>query len=178
MSRHFGPIRQLGYVVKDIQAAIQYWHAALGVGPFFYFEQAPIRDLRYRGEPNMSEVAFALAQTGPTQIELIMPRDNLPSLYNDFIDRHGEGLQHIAYWAEDITEWEHQAQASGMTCVLSGCTGDAAGRFAYYAGEGHAGTCVEFSALSDAKKALFEDVARASVDWDGQAPLRRYSLPL
>jgi hypothetical protein len=31
MSRTFGPLRQNGYVVLDIEAALQHWTAVLGV---------------------------------------------------------------------------------------------------------------------------------------------------
>ena len=50
MSRFFGEIRQLGYVVPDIEAAMDYWSRALGVGPWFYNPQVPIVNYRYRGE--------------------------------------------------------------------------------------------------------------------------------
>mgnify|MGYP003599078590 CR=1 FL=1 len=33
MSRHFGAIRQLGYVVHDIDAALDYGSKSLGTGP-------------------------------------------------------------------------------------------------------------------------------------------------
>ena len=32
MSQRFGPVRQVGYVVRDIEAAMRHW-VALGVGP-------------------------------------------------------------------------------------------------------------------------------------------------
>ncbi len=51
MSRIFGEVRQNGYVVRDIDAALKHWTEVLGVGPFFYFERAPVSDFRYRGEP-------------------------------------------------------------------------------------------------------------------------------
>jgi hypothetical protein len=36
MNRIFGAIRQSGYVVRDIEAALRHWTSVLGVGPFFY----------------------------------------------------------------------------------------------------------------------------------------------
>ncbi|MCH8188689.1 MAG: VOC family protein [Proteobacteria bacterium] len=46
MSRHFGNVAQNGYVVRDIEAAMRHWSAVLGVGPWFYAEQAPIENFR------------------------------------------------------------------------------------------------------------------------------------
>ena len=35
MSHIFGPIRQLGYVVHDIEDAMRRWSQTYGIGPFF-----------------------------------------------------------------------------------------------------------------------------------------------
>ena len=32
----YGPIRQLGYVVRDIEAAMEAWATKLRIGPWFY----------------------------------------------------------------------------------------------------------------------------------------------
>ena len=71
MSRIFGDVRQNGYVVRNIESALEHWTEVLGVGPFWYFEEAPVEDFRYRGEPSELVVSIALAQSGPLQIELI-----------------------------------------------------------------------------------------------------------
>lgn len=174
MSRHFGPIRQLGYVVRDIRFAMQHWIDVHGVGPFYFFDRAPIQDLQYRGAPCKAQIAFALAQSGPLQVELIAPLDIEPSLYREFLERSGEGLQHVAYWTTEFDRFAAQAEVLGMRRVLSGYTGDPAGRFAYYNGGGYPGTCIEISALSAPKWRLFDTVARAAEGWDGSDPVRRY----
>ena len=76
MSRVFGEIRQNGYVVRDVEAAMRHWSEVLGVGPFFYFERVPIEDFRYKGEPSPIEVSIALANSGALQIELIQQRND------------------------------------------------------------------------------------------------------
>src|SRR3954469_6497065 len=38
MSRLFGPLRQMGYVVPDVEAAMRHWIEVCGVGPWFYAE--------------------------------------------------------------------------------------------------------------------------------------------
>ena len=43
-----GPIAQLGYVVDDVSAAMEYWLEALDVGPFFYLPSPPLNDLVYQ----------------------------------------------------------------------------------------------------------------------------------
>ena len=39
MSRIFGPIRQLGYVVQDIESAMRHWVEVEGVGPWFVLDR-------------------------------------------------------------------------------------------------------------------------------------------
>ena len=102
MSRRFGKLRQNGYVVRDIEAALRHWTEVLGIGPFFYFERVPIEEFRYRGEPSPLDVSIALGQSGALQIELIQQRNDAPSMYKDFLDAGHEGLQHVAYWTESM----------------------------------------------------------------------------
>lgn len=96
MSRFFGEIRQNGYVVRDIEAAMKHWIEVLGVGPFFYLEQAPVENFRYYGEPSDMAASIALANSGALQIELIQQRNDAPSMYRDFLAAGHEGLQHAA----------------------------------------------------------------------------------
>ena len=125
MSRIFGPIRQNGYVVRDVEAAMKHWTEALGVGPFFYFERVPIEDFRYQGEPSPIEVSIALANSGPLQIELIQQRNDAPSMYRDFLQAGHEGLQHVAYWTRDFDADLERALAGGYPIGHSGQVGGA-----------------------------------------------------
>ena len=102
MSRIFGEIRQNGYVVRDLAAALRHWTTVLGVGPFFYFEHVKIDDFRYRGQPSSPALSIALANSGALQIELIQQHNDAPSMYRDFLQAGREGLQHVAYWTETM----------------------------------------------------------------------------
>ena len=46
MSRLFGPMRQVGIVVRDIEKAMRHWVEVCGVGPWFYAEQLPMDEFR------------------------------------------------------------------------------------------------------------------------------------
>ena len=54
MSRIFGPVRQNGYVVRDIEAALEHWTTVLGIGPFYYIEDVPVEDFLYQGQAPLS----------------------------------------------------------------------------------------------------------------------------
>ena len=173
MSRLFGDLRQNGFVVRDIEAAMRHWTRVLGVGPWFYFERAPITDFRYDGRPSDVAVSIALANSGPLQIELIQQRNDAPSSYLDFLRAGHEGLQHVAFWTERFGGDDDAARARGHRPIQSGCAGGPDGRFVYYASESHPGTIVELSEISGAKGAFFAHIRETARTWDGRDPIRR-----
>jgi hypothetical protein len=71
MSRLFGDVRQLGYVVPDIHAAMRHWAEVLGIGPWFYTGCNQIEDGVINGKSASFSVNIALANTGDMQIKLI-----------------------------------------------------------------------------------------------------------
>lgn len=173
MSRIFGAIRQNGYVVRDIGAALDHWVRVLGVGPWYYFERVKIDWFRHRGAPFDLEMSVALANSGDLQIELIQQRNAAPSMYREFLDAGREGLQHVAYWTTDYQAVYDRALSLGYRVGHEGQIGGEKGRFAYFDTEGHPGTVIELSDISGPKGSFFEMVRQASTDWDGSTPIRR-----
>ncbi len=173
MSRFFGEIRQNGYVVRDIEAAMRHWTEVLAVGPWYYAPLAPITEFRYLGEPSAIEVSIALANSGPLQIELIQQLNDAPSLYRDFLAAGHEGLQHVAYWTENFALERDRALAAGYRIGHEGQTG-AYGPFVYFLTEAHPGTVVELSDVGGPKQRLFELIAEAARTWDGTDPIRDF----
>ncbi len=175
MSRIFGAIRQNGYVVRDIEVALEHWTNVLGVGPFFYMEQVKVDDLRYRGQPTNAEASIALANSGELQIELIQLRNDAPSMWRDFLDAGHEGLQHFAYWMDSPAAMDaalERAASLEYEVGQSGTVGEN-GRFVYLCTEAHPGTVVELSEACGWKAEFFRKVAKAAESWDGSDPIRR-----
>lgn len=173
MSRVFGAVCQNGYVVRDIEAAMDHWINVLGVGPWFYIEQVKPDYFRHRGVDSPLQMSIALANSGDLQIELIQQRNDAPSMYKEFLDAGLEGLQHMSYWTEDYQGLYDRAIGLGYKVGHEGQLGGAKGRFAYFDTQAHPGTLVEISDISGGKKAFFERVRHAAVDWDGSDPIRR-----
>lgn len=171
MKYRFGAIRQNGYVVRDIEAALRHWTETLGVGPFYYFERVPIEEFRYRGAPSPLEVSIALGNWGALQIELIQQRNDAPSMYRDFLAAGHEGLQHVAVWTEDMDGELAAVARAGIEIGQSGQVGRS-GRFVYLQTEAHPGTVVEVSEVSGGKGHFFERIAREAESWDGSNPVR------
>ena len=50
MSILFGPVRQIGYVVRDIEKAMHHWVEVNRIGPWFYTERFAVNEFWYRGQ--------------------------------------------------------------------------------------------------------------------------------
>ena len=201
MSRIFGNLIQIGYVVTAIEAVMHYWATTLGVGPWFYIERLSVPDFTYMGEPSAVDLSLALANSGTMQIELIQQRNDASSMYRDFqedIDTYGEhvydhaGVQHLGYGTYDFARTVGQALAAGYWVAQQG-TGGARGPFAYlrpdgvcqchrtrhcrFVGGDEVGTVIEVMDLSYGRAELFAGIAAAARDWDGRDPVRM-TLPV
>ncbi|CAG9268966.1 VOC family protein [Paraburkholderia unamae] len=173
MSRFFGEIRQAGYVVRDIEAAMDYWSRVLGVGPWFYNERVPIENYRYRGEAYEVHNSVALANSGPLQVELIQTRNDAPSMYRDFLAAGHTGLQHNAYWTTNFDADLERLLVQGFKVAMSGEVGRN-GRFVYFDTETHPGTVIELSEVAGPKGKLFDLIRSESAGWDGRDPVRAF----
>lgn len=173
MSRLLGEIRQLGYVVPDIEAAMDHWSRVLGVGPFFYNPQVPIENYKYDGQSYEVENSVALANSGFIQVELIQTRNDAPSMYRDFVQAGNWGLQHVAYWTTDFDVDLARMQGQGFRVKMEGCVGQN-GRFVYFDREAHPGTVIELSEVLGPKGAMFDAIRAAGQNWDGSDPVRPF----
>jgi len=172
MSRIFGKVCQNGYVVRDIEAAMKHWIEVLGVGPWFYIDRVRLDWFTHRGAPSAPELSIALANSGDLQIELIQQRNDAPSMYLEFLERHGEGMQHMSWWRTDYQAAYDRALAAGYRVGHEGQIGGEQGRFVYFDTESHAGTVVEMSDISGTKGRFFDKIRRVAADWDGADPIR------
>lgn len=172
MSQMFGGVRQVGYVVRDVQRAMEHW-IQLGVGPWFYMEDVGTKEFRYFGETSQPpKLSIALANSGDLQIELIQQRDDAPSLYVDSLKRNGEIAQHVAYWTEDrFDEIVGTLLAAGYVEGHGGRMG-AAGRFAYFVHPEFPSGMFEISEMAGGKAQYFDAVRQAAANWDGSDPIR------
>ncbi|CAM3928114.1 VOC family protein [Bordetella tumulicola] len=173
MSRFLGQIRQLGYVVPDIEAAMDYWGKTLGVGPWFYNPRVPIVNYQYDDQSYEPHNSVALANSGFVQVELIQTRNDVPSMYRDFLQAGRTGLQHVAYWTEDYDADLERLLKQGFKPKMSGEVGER-GRFIYFNTEYHPGTVIELSEVAGAKGRMFQQIREASEGWDGSDLIRPF----
>ncbi len=168
-----GPVRQIGYVVKDIEKAMQEW-IKLGVGPWFYFAQAPVENFRYMGKPSDIRMAAALTNSGNIQIELILQLNDAPSLYRDFLAAGTEGIQHISHWldTEGFEKNYKELLDQGFIIGQEGTIGPG-GRFAYFINDKIPGTVLEVAEMNSLKRDYYKAIADICSSWDGSDPIRQ-----
>ena len=164
-------MRQNGYVVRNIERAMQHY-IDLGIGPFFYFEAVKADDFEFRGVSAHIELSIALANSGELQLELIQQRNDAPSLYREFLERHGEGLQHMSAWTETLQADHAKILAAGFKVAQTGVIGQ--NRFIYYDTEAeHPASVMELYDISNGVAEFFEQIQAAAAAWDGSDSVRR-----
>ena len=164
-----GPIRQIGYVVTDLDEALASW-VELGVGPWLVIRGLPIHAL-YRGEPCETTLSLALSNSGEMQVELIQQQDDTPSIFTEFLESSGPGYHQLAYWIEDFDDTMKSVLDAGWPVVWSGGEGFGV-RFAYVEPPNSPATIVEISELTSAQAASAKFIRDAAAYWDGSDPIR------
>lgn len=174
MSRFFGEVRQICYLVPDIEEAMTYWAETLGIGPWYYNPKVPIENYTFRGERHEPHNSVALANSGGLQLELLQTRNDVPSMYREFKEAGLTGVQHVAYWTESFDEDLARAEARGYRVCMGGEVG-VDGRFVYFETDlRHPGTVIELSEVAGPKGRLFKLIREAAVGWDGSDPVRPF----
>ena len=166
-----GPVRQNGYVVHDLDAAIAEW-SALGVGPWITLGPMT-QQMTFRGQPTEVTITLAFANSGDLQLELIQQTGDAPSAYREFLDAGREGFHHLAWWVDDIAATEAAVRAAGHDIAFEGDGGGTA-RFFYLDAPAVAATFLEVMELNDMTRGLTDHVKQAAEGWDGVTdPVRK-----
>ena len=172
MSRVLGPIVQFSYVVDDLDAAITHWAEVLQVGPFFVLEHVPYRICRFRGEATPLDMSVALAYSHDVQIELVIQHNDAPSIFKEFRDARGAGLQHVGVVTDDLERDLRHFAARGVRPLQDG-EADNGTRFAYLDTALVPGTMLELFQLPAPISSAFESMRRAAQSWvPGRDPPR------
>jgi len=106
----------------------------LGIGPWrvYTFDSATVTDRTFRGEPADFAIKVCFADVGDLAVEIMQPLYG-PSIFQEFLDNHGEGIQHIAFdcdeqpWGDRIADFAGR----GFPLVQSGKFMDA-NAFAFF----------------------------------------------
>jgi methylmalonyl-CoA/ethylmalonyl-CoA epimerase len=165
-----GEVMQMAFVVRDFEAALDFWTGTMGVGPFFVNDKVMLEDVRYRGAPSDIDFRMAIGYWGDVQVELIHQRNDAPSSYKEWLDAGREGLHHVCVLVDDMAQARRVCAEAGAEVVQEGRL--PGGEVIYVDTGGGPGTLVEVLKLPQAGHERFAAMREAARDWDGSNPIR------
>jgi len=161
-----GPVRQIAWLVPDLEAATRLWSAAHRVGPWFASDPMPTAKAVYRGEPGHIALRAASAYSGDLEIELIQPLGDDRSIYREAVEQMGYGLHHVCHHSDALDEDITRMTAKGYELVQEFWVGEF--RIVYLGTPGSIGSYVELIQMTPEVDALMAGWRRAAADWDGR----------
>jgi catechol 2,3-dioxygenase-like lactoylglutathione lyase family enzyme len=129
-------VHQVGIVVADLDAAVAAQSALCGCSPADWrldvFGPESVEELTVRGVPAEFSMRLAFHGSAP-ELELIQPLAG-PSIYAEWLARHGDGLHHLAIAVTSLSEATAAMERAGFATLQAGRGFAPAGRggFAYY----------------------------------------------
>jgi Glyoxalase/Bleomycin resistance protein/Dioxygenase superfamily len=169
-----GEIMQMAYIVEDIEAAIAWWIRDAKTGPWFLLDSFLGPDQVYRGQPSRADVKIAMAFAGHMQIELIQPKDDHPSVYQEILQARGYGFHHVGLACDDVDAEIAAYEARGYSLAFRAAV-PTGGAVAYMEGGTGSPGFVELIPATPGCDATFTAFWQASVDWDGRDPVRPFA---
>jgi hypothetical protein len=173
MDVSYPAIRQIGYVVEDVDEAILHWVERIGVVPFVVYRQFQLAECFYEGQPTELELSVAYAQAGEVQIELIQQHGETPSPYLGAIST---SAHHFALWTTDYDRDVAAYRERGFVDLQWGSASGAPDeRFVYFAPSGP-GPMIEVVEVYEKKREMYRRIADAARSYDGTNPVREAAL--
>jgi catechol 2,3-dioxygenase-like lactoylglutathione lyase family enzyme len=114
-------VEHIGWVVNDLDRVVDYWER-LGLKSVHRTGVLQFPDTTYRGKKTPLSLKMAFARIGSVSIEWIQPVRG-SSVYNEFLQHHGDGVQHLAYGVaspERLQEQINYFRGKGAEIVQSG----------------------------------------------------------
>ena len=128
-SKPFSNLHHISVVVQNMEKAVEFY-TSIGIGPFS--DYPPMREyvtLNVPDKEGFYDLKIKFAQCGPIQLQLIQPGEG-ESLYKDFLEKKGEGVYHIGFVVDDITQADSEVEKLGLEAISIGRREDGSG-FSY-----------------------------------------------
>ena len=145
-----GQVVEIAIVTRDHQRTMEgLWRVGIGPWRVYSFSPENTTHQTYRGQASPFTLTVCFAQVGTMTWEIIEPVAG-PTIFTEFLDRHGEGIHHVAYDCNNIPFADRIAgfEERGFQLVQSGCWLDQ-NQFAFFDTESVTTTCLETIAFPD-----------------------------
>lgn len=163
-TKGYGPIRQIAYIVEDLDAAIRHWMDYAGIGPWTVYKNASMRG-HCRGADTTVKMNVGLSYQDEVQIELIQVTSRTPSPYQDAGGHSLVGMHHIAWLSHDIDGDVAKAMQRGLVPAFEASNGVV--RVAYMESAVEPGLLLEFIEAAPVVLENFASGTKAAREWDG-----------
>ena len=112
---------QVALVVRDIETVSRQYADLFGVAPPDIRTTGPYDETgaSYRGKPTDARAKLAFFDIGSVRLELIEPIGG-PSIWQEHLDRNGEGVHHIAFHVDDAERARTQLAQRDMPVAQEG----------------------------------------------------------
>ena len=116
-----GDIIQIAHVVRDLDKALKYYYEVFRLGPWniYTFGKKTVRDSMVRGKPSDHVYKVAVCWSGSLQYEIMQPVSGR-SIYDEHLEKKGEGLHHIKFYYKDCAAALKTYKANGVEVIQSG----------------------------------------------------------
>jgi methylmalonyl-CoA epimerase len=114
-------VTQIAIVVRDVERARAFWSELLGIekNPVTETESWESTHMMFRGKPSEGRAKLTFFNLENIVLELIQPVDG-PSTWQDFLEKHGEGIHHIAFHVENLDEILEKFRRMGIEMEQKG----------------------------------------------------------
>jgi len=114
-------ISQIAFVVKDLDTSVERYTSLWGLGPWqiWTVDYGAMPGVTFRGKSADFSVRVAMTRFGPFEFELVQPlQGNSP--HQEFLDKHGEGMHHMAALVDDFQTVHDDLVQRGFRLALAG----------------------------------------------------------
>jgi hypothetical protein len=165
------PFHHVGYVVDDLESAVERAVAMWGAGPFYLARHMEFEECTFRGEPAEFDHSSAFGQWGTVRVELTVIHATDPPELGQIIAPYGTGrVGHIGILVDSLEEASAQLAAGGATAYHAGRTGPVSA--IWHDARATHGHSIELLQRNDFLTGLYERIAASAEDWDRSDPIR------
>jgi hypothetical protein len=161
----FGPIRQVAWVVRNLEDSVDNWLRVSGVGPWTVFRNVAMAGT-LDGQAAKVRMHVALGYQGDMEIELIEDLGAGASPYRSAAGEPLVGMHHVA--------WLTRGTARGMQVKFTAA--NEVTRVAYLSDPREPKLLFEFIEMNEVMRAGFAARLEASRTWQGENPLQVIDL--
>lgn len=172
-SPSFGPIRQIAWVVGNLEESVDSWLRVSGVGPWTCFRNVAMAGT-LRGAPAKVRMHVALGYQDDMEIELIEDLGAGPSPYRNAAGAPLIGMHHVGWFTDDVGADIARGNARGMTTCFE--AKNEVTRVAYLEDPREPKLLFEFIEMNAVMRAGFSARREAARAWRGADPVQIIDL--